>query len=364
MDLRALPLGDSELTQIKALITAGKVVYQPFLFRDDLEVGEGLAFATNTSDTWPPRKEVIYWPDHPDSLQALAVREENLVAFRQANAQLRGWYEDNVRAIVGLVDRIEGHDFLDFGCNAGYTLHRLSALGARRAIGVDAGDFFDVFTWFNQVTGGAAEFIRGEWDSAGHLVRGAELPEVDVAITVSVTCHVADPLHLLAYLCRLARRAVFFMTPLSGKTDVSLTFGHPPNYFDERRRWPGSFDSQVLPSAALVELGLRQCGFGDISRPKDNVFVAYRTGRGGSMFDIPPQADDRVPALIEEGYCGAFNIIRCGDRYFALAQDEGAFSIERVQRGSYRRCLAAPTIERLKLQLQAWLQSSADSLAR
>jgi SAM-dependent methyltransferase len=362
VDLRHLSIDAAQLAQLKALIRAGKIAYQPFLFREDLEVGEGWAFATDTSDSWPPRKEVIYWPEHPDDLASLAVRDENPQAFRQANAELRGWYEDNVRLIAALADSVAGHDFLELGCNSGYILHRLSMLGAKRAIGVDAADFGDVFDWFNRVTGSTAEFIHAEWDSVQHRIAGPELPEVDVAISVSVTCHVSDPLHMLAFLCRLARHAVFFMTPLSGKDDVSITFGHQPNYFRQDRCWPASFDSEVLPSAPLIEMGLDRCGFGEVSRPKENVFVAYRTGPGKSIYDVVPEpATDARPHLVEEGYRSAFNIIRFGGSYYALAQDEGEFSAAKARRGEYRRCVAGATIDDVKRQVNAWLLSAGSA---
>jgi hypothetical protein len=351
MDLRGIDISGADLTEMKSLISRGMVAYQPILFRDDLEVGEGLAFATHTSDSWPPRKEVVHWPGHPSSLDALAVSHEHIGAFRSANAALRTWYEDNVRLIAELLGGVVGYDFLELGCNAGYLLHRLSAIGARRAIGVDVADFGDVFDWFNRVTHSSSEFVRAEWDSAQHGMTRS-LPSVDVAISVSVSCHVADPLHMLAYLCHLARSAVFFMTPLSGKDDVSLTFRHPPNYFRQNRDWPASFDSEVLPSASLVELGLEQCGFGDIRRPKDNVFVGIRTGPGHSIYDS--NANTPLSAcLLVEGYRGAFNIIRVGPNYYALAQDEGEFALEKVQRGEYRRCVVASSMEELKRRLEA-----------
>jgi SAM-dependent methyltransferase len=350
MDLRATPIPDEDLAAMRRMILSRKVAYQPFVFRDDLEVGEGWAFATDTSDIWPPHKEVVYWPDHPAGLDDLAVSERNRHAFAAANATLRSWYEDNLRLIIELVGDVADHDFLELGCNTGYLLHRLSAAGARRAIGVDSGDFGDVFDWFNRVTGSSSEFVHAAWDSTHHRMMTGDLTEVDVTISVSMTCHVADPLHMLAYLCQKARHAVFFMVPLSGKDDVSLTFGHAPEYFGGCTLWPSNFDSRVLPSARLVELGLQQCGFGDVRRPKDNVFVARRSGPGRSIYT--PEAfltrTSVQPELIEEGYRRDFNIIRCNGRYYALAQDEGAFQLTKADRGEYRRCFVAQTLPEVK----------------
>ena len=357
MDLRSIPVPQHEIGVMKTLIARQLVSYQPFIFADDLEVGEGWAFATGTSASWPPRKEVVHWPDCPQTIAPLAVPEDKVEAFRTANAALRNWYEDNVRLIAGLVGRPSGHDFLELGCHNGYVLHRLSEMGARRAIGVDGADHADVFKWFNRVTGSSAEFVHATWDSTNHRLSGDILPEVDVAISVSMSCHVADPLHMLAYLCHLACRSVFFMIPLSGRDDCSITFGHPPNYYRGDLRWPSSFDSAVLPSGSLVELALEQCGFSTIERPKDNVFVARRTGAGRSIY-APETSPRRLdPQLIEEGVQGQFNIIHFDGMYYALAQDEGEFSIEKVRLGAYRRCVVGASLAEIKQRAAADLGS-------
>jgi SAM-dependent methyltransferase len=355
MDLRERAISSDDLAVVRELIRRRKVSYQPFVFASDLEVGEGLAFETNTSEVWPPRKGVVHWPGAPPSLAPITISAGDVDAFRAANARLRSWYEDNVRLIAGLVGT-SGRDFVELGCNTGYVVHRLSMLGARRAIGVDTSDFSDVFRWFNRILGCSSEFIHGSWDSTRHSI--SSLPEVDVAISVSVTCHVADPLHMLAYLCAVSREAVFFMVPLSGKDDVSLTFGHAPNYFRRDLLWPDSFDSRVFPSAALVELGLRQCGFADIARPKDNVFVARRTGPGASIFAPPADPRERsngngAPTLVEQGFLGGFNIIACNGRFYGLAQDEGAFDEDKALGREYRRCVDADSLEDIKTRIRA-----------
>jgi hypothetical protein len=214
---------------------------------------------------------------------------------------------------------------LELGCNSGYFLHRLSQLGARAAIGLDYAYFGDVFEWFNGVLGTRASFIHAAWDSVGHRLVGADIPEVDVAINVSVTCHIADPLHLLAYLCQKARKAVFFMVPLNGNTDVSISFVDPPNFFQENLRWPANFDSGILLSEKLVLMSLAQCGFEDISQPKPNVFAARRTGPGRSIYGAGESGPITMPILLRS--VKAVNILKHGDRYYGLPQALGPVNL-------------------------------------
>ena len=71
-----------------------------------------------------------------------------------------------------------------------------------------------------------------------------------------------------------------------------------------------------------------------------------------------PETRAGEPLLIEEGYRHVFNIIRFGDRYYGLAQSEGPFSIETVERGGYRQCFVSSTIDDLKDQLDRHSRSS------
>jgi SAM-dependent methyltransferase len=322
MDLRGLNLSHDQLDAVRNMIVARKLSYQPFIFSDDLEVGEGWVFEAGANHS--PRTGRV-WAAQPDLVKDIQVSPEDRLDFGRANAELRDWYEDNVRLISALVDDVAGSEFLELGCNSGYFIHRLAQLGAHRTIGLDYAYFGDVFEWFNSVLGTTSSFIHGAWDSVGHRLVGAEIPDVDVAINVSVTCHVADPLHLLAYLCQKARKAVFFMVPLSGNADVSMTFVDPPNFFQEHLRWPASFDSGILLSKKLVLIALAQCGFEDISQPKANVFAARRTGPGRSIYAGVESGPITMPVLLRS--VNAFNILRHGERYYGLPQSLGPVNL-------------------------------------
>jgi SAM-dependent methyltransferase len=323
MDLRSLNLSQGQLDAVRNMIVARKLAYQPIIFTDDLEVGEGWVFEAGANHS--PRTGRVYWGGQPDFVKEIQVSQEDRRDFSRANADLREWYEDNVRLIAGLVDDVAQSDFLELGCNSGYFLHRLAQLGSRRAIGLDYAYFGDVFEWFNSALGTQASFIHAAWDSTTHRLVGTDIPDVDVGINISVTCHVADPLHLLAYLCHKARKAVFFMVPLSGNTDVSITFVDPPNFFQENLRWPASFDSGILLSEKLVLMALAQCGFEDISQPKANVFAARRTGPGRSIYGTGETGPLTMPVLLRS--VNAFNILKHGDRYYGLPQALGPVNL-------------------------------------
>ena len=53
------------------------------------------------------------------------------------------------------------------------------------------------------------------------------------------------------------------------------------------------------------------------------------------------------PILVEESYKG-FNIIFYGDKFCGLAQDEGAFDINKVKKKEYRHCFVGDSIEEVK----------------
>jgi len=56
---------------------------------------------------------------------------------------------------------------------------------------------------------------------------------------------------------------------------------------------------------------------------------------------------DWTPHLVEENYRG-FNIIACAGRFYALAQSEGPFSIQKVRDRAYKHCYGAPTVAQAK----------------
>jgi len=65
-----------------------------------------------------------------------------------------------------------------------------------------------------------------------------------------------------------------------------------------------------------------------------------------------PSAKKSEPQLVEEGYRD-HNIIFWNDRFYALAQSEGAFDPQRMEAGTHPNCLDARTVAELKLLVDA-----------
>jgi len=53
------------------------------------------------------------------------------------------------------------------------------------------------------------------------------------------------------------------------------------------------------------------------------------------------------PHLIEDGYRG-FNIIRCAEKYYGLAQSEGVFDVGKANRGEYQSCFVGNSVDEVK----------------
>jgi SAM-dependent methyltransferase len=305
MDLRHKNLTVQSLRDIHRFIIQRKLAYQPFIFTDTLEVGEGLKFHDGETSAGN-----VYWENADPRVRDLLVTEP--IRFRDANQQLRIIYEHFLDTlVVQLGGDISQLTFAEIGCNTGYLLHGLAIRGAKRCLGYDFTNNVEVFAWFDKVLGISNEFYFAEWDSLTHCLRYAELPEVDVILSVAVTCHLADPVQHLAYLCDHARKAVFLWAPVNDQSDLTISFGSPskyPNALD----WPLSFDNDVRLSIPLVRLCMTQSGFEDIFEVQPPVlpqrwrewyffqrgYVAFRTkpiktalGGGKRVRTLPSDVD-------------------------------------------------------------------------
>jgi len=62
------------------------------------------------------------------------------------------------------------------------------------------------------------------------------------------------------------------------------------------------------------------------------------------------------PKIVEEGY-RRFNIILFDLNYYGLAQDEGAFDIEKIKQGSYDHVVNGESVEDVKRQIDNLLDN-------
>lgn len=254
MDLRTRNISPDLMAELHDFIVRRKLAYQPFIFSDDLETGEGLKFINRGAGG------NIHWKNADPRVKDLVTNDP--VSFRRENATLRAIYDDFVEQIASRIG-VSGLSFAEIGCNTGYFLYSLDMRGARRCIGYDFTNNSLVFSWFNKVLGTRCEFHFSEWDSYRHRLRYASLPKVDVTLSVAVTCHLPDPIHHLTYLCERSDKAVFFWCPVNDQDGLSLTYGAPAKY-PNALEWPLGFDNDVKISIPLLKLTLAQCGFEDI----------------------------------------------------------------------------------------------------
>jgi hypothetical protein len=405
MDLRHRKLTPAQIEELHLFIRQRKLAYQPFIFTDTLQVGEGQRFRDGE---FAEKCGDVLWEGHPPDLDSA----DNLItkdaaAFQEANHELRKIYD-------GMVDFIVKHagadisqlSFAEFGCNTGYFLHSLALRGAGKTIGYDFTPSDAIFRWFNDVLGiphERNEFRFAEWDSLDHCVRHCTFDEVDVCMSIAVTTHLADPVHHLAYLCSKARKAVFFWVQVDNRDDLSITFGTPGKY-PNPLSFPINFDNNIRLSPALLRLTLEQCGFENLIEiePPDvsprfqrwfksqKGIMALRTSRPATLYaggrhhrtvygDVPPAAYEprrrttyveafgasseeappdlsETPVLVVQGYRG-FNIVRFQRRFIAVHQAVGAMDLASVDDAwvsamvESRNVCAAESLDAVKRQI-------------
>lgn len=252
MDLRDKHLSPQQIKDAEDFVRGRLLWYQPFIFADDFEVGEGMNFHDHyggeVCSVHHPGIEITTKPDH----------------FRACNQELRLIYDHLMDSLVGELGDISQMSFAEFGCNSGYFMYALSLRGAQRTIGFDFAANTELFAFLNSILGTTSEFRWAEWDSLHHEVRHAEFEEVDVTMSLAVTPHIADPVQHLCYLCDRARKAVFFWIPISTKDDLSITFSDPNHHQDPDLDFPVNINSGVQVSRPLLRKILAESGFEDI----------------------------------------------------------------------------------------------------
>jgi hypothetical protein len=312
MDLRTRTISSEQLAQLKRFIAERRLGHQPFIFRDDLEVGAGQHFSEHLR-----HYRCVHDPSAGPALADLVTTCPDV--FRESNAQLRRIYELFLGFIREQIPDLSSCSFAEVGCNSGYFLYGLALRGARRCVGLDVAPNDDLFAVFNDILGTRCEFRFAEWDSLRHDFNYGTMPQVDVGLSIAVSCHLADPLHHLAHLCDHSNKAVFLYCPATEGPNLSITFGEPGRYVKELS-WPVAFDSEVRPSARLLRLGLEKVGFEDIRElycpdwlppawqawfRHQKAYLAFRTadvrsalspGGGKSRRDVPPELLARLHA--------------------------------------------------------------------
>ena len=96
-------------------------------------------------------------------------------------------------------------------------------------------------------------------------------------------CHLSDPLHFLAALGEMARKAIFVWTSVTDDDDYCIRLGEPNKYYTEDR-FPWCFDNITRLSDKLLRKSLELMGFTEIHELKNPEggmsvpFVSYNRG--------------------------------------------------------------------------------------
>lgn len=356
MDLRDKKLTNPQIEEVEQLILYNNLSYQPFIFTNDLETGVGQRVQDGFEKYDGENKGgSIYWKDAPqEATQRLKTTlVSDLNHFRRCNAEYRRMYDHFIDSIVDqLGGEIADLTFAELGCNSGYFMHSLALRGARRCVGLDVGPFEEVFKWFNKTLGIKNEFQHAEWDPSTHSVNGSKIPEVDVFLSIAVSCHVPDPIQHLAYLCDYSKKAVFFWVPINKNEGFNVSFTKPGKVY-KRFSWPFSFDTNVKLSSPLVKLILKESGFEDIREINcpnnlspiwqkiysENIgFLAFRKSDIRSALykrdnNIPDH--ERLKAYLKKANYRNYNIVYYDGKYYGFPQKQGKFNINLVGTSGY-----------------------------
>jgi hypothetical protein len=132
----------------------------------------------------------------------------------------------------------------------------------------------------------------------------------------------------------------------------------PPHHvWDARMILPDYLGYEVVAEGQRILSHCPTAGDGETREPivSERLDVVLQKIRTRSQRAGPPAGESGAAALpvrlIEEGVKG-FNILACGDRFFGLAQDEGAFDLGKARRREYRRCVEGDSVREVKRLIQ------------
>lgn len=247
MDLRPYNLSPKQIDEAARVLS-----YQPFIISDDLQTG--VAYSWLYDDEGGRRvyqqREFVFDRRH--------CAAEVWAKAEDANRRLRTMYDDWLDVIA---ERLPGASVLEIGCNTGYLLAGAQLRGMAPCTGVDPGNYARSVAFLNKTLGTRVRFRRAAYDSWKHRVRW--LAPHDLVIASAVMQHISDPLYFLAFLGRMAKKALFLFSGM-GDTDLLQIYYAEPNRFDKSTRFPVCFDNDVGLSRGLLMKSLDLLGFKEI----------------------------------------------------------------------------------------------------
>ena len=241
MDLR--PYG---LTPRQVKRAARVLSYQPFIISDDLQTGVAWSWISGEDPRVSPplvfRRD--QWGDKWD-------------AIHDANARLRAMYDDFIFEIVA---RFPGGSLLDIACKNGYFPIKAQLSGMTPCAGMDIGSQYRrSIKFLNRVAGTRVKFVHGAYEP--RRLKAPIRQRYDVVVASAIMCHLPDPLHFLADLGRIARRAIFFFGQIVDTDQFLIAYARPHSAISDARAFPFSLNENTRLSIGLLWTSLEMMGF-------------------------------------------------------------------------------------------------------
>jgi 2-polyprenyl-3-methyl-5-hydroxy-6-metoxy-1,4-benzoquinol methylase len=310
MDLRPHNVTPAQLDLARELAVRGLLCYQPFLFADDFMTGAGYEFAKIAEGAG-----MVYYPQVPEEKLENAEVRRNIIdpslrdEFADYRSRLADLYENFIEACGEHVGPYSELTFADVGCCSGYFPVSFAKRGAKRAVGYDVVDYTPSFALLNDVLGTNAEFIHRGYDTTIGGIPEAET--FDVVLSIAVLVHLSDPLQHLAFLGRIAHKAILVWTWTSENEEDAMVirYGAVNRYYADRH-FPNCFDIMQI-SPGLLRKSLEIMGFTEIhqirNRPAGMPDYWFDRHRGylavkpGAAIAPPPAADAAASSRAKGG---------------------------------------------------------------
>lgn len=263
MDLRAYGLNKRQIEEFTHLACRGLMCYQPFVISDALQTGAGYEFAKVAEGAG-----LVYCAERPAeyagnaSVDRLLIDPEIRGDFADYNQRLRVLYDSMIDMVGEKLGPISGLTVADVGCCSGYFPLSFAQRGAKRAVGYDLVDYAPTFSLLNEILGTRAEFVHSGYIGANGGITDAD--SFDVVFSIAVLVHLSDPLQHLAFLGRMARRAlvVWTWTSENEEDQMVIRYGSVNRYY-EHARFPYCFDIMQI-SPGLLKRSLELMGFTEV----------------------------------------------------------------------------------------------------
>lgn len=266
MDLRPyLASNPILLKKGTALIQQKMLNYQPYIFANDIEVGEGQNLVNQlTHDYYSVAESVFDYNTYTPNLGFQIGKQPELSFFRRCNEEYRSLYTQITDHICKHFNNdISKMSFAEIGCNTGINLYNLAVRGAGQCFGYDWNSFDPVFAWFNKVLGVNVRFRQGVYNNLLHrLDGGVDVPEVDVMLNTVFINHQCDPIQFLCYICDRARKGVFLWVDTVKDDACAIYYPFTADMLlGGERPFPLFFNNGVRLSENLLLVTLKQLGF-------------------------------------------------------------------------------------------------------